>query len=334
MTATLLHYRAWHGDFRRPWRAVWPIARMSLSMLLRRRLFWLLYGCGLLLFLMFFFGSYLFSWAEAQLGNAAPRPAGGFGPDPRDILRVVRQAMRVLSGGRETFQYFFNYQAAIVIVTLSLAGSVLVGNDFTYRSLVFYLAKPIQRWHYLLGKCLAVAAVVTMMTTVPALVLFGQHAMDDWDYLVDANYFARAGAFSLTGDTLADDPGPGGPRLLLGILGYGAILAAFLSLLLVATATWMRRTMPLIMVWMSLFFFLRALANILVDGTHYDVRWRLLDLWNDLALLGQACLGFAHEQIKPNPQPQFWEAAVTLLGVATVCLIYLNQRTRGVEIVR
>ena len=38
--------------------------------------------------------------------------------------------------------------------------TALVGNDFTHRSLVFYLAKPIRRWHYLLGKCLAVAAVV------------------------------------------------------------------------------------------------------------------------------------------------------------------------------
>ena len=52
------------------------------------------------------------------------------------------------------------FQGAVVTVTLSLVGSVLVGNDFVFKSLVFYLAKPISRWHYILGKCLAVFLVV------------------------------------------------------------------------------------------------------------------------------------------------------------------------------
>ena len=32
--------------------------------------------------------------------------------------------------------------------------------------------------------------------------------------------------------------------------------------------------------------------------------------------------------------PAFWAAGLMLAGVCTVCLIYLNLRTRGVEIVR
>jgi hypothetical protein len=334
MSAALLHYRAWQGEFRRPLTAVWPIARVALLMLLRRRLFWVLYGCGLLLFLMFFFGTYLFAWAEVQLSAAVNQPPR-FGPDPRQVLRFVRQAMRVLNGGRDTFSYFYSYQGVMVIVTLSLAGAVLVGNDFNQRSLVFYLAKPIRRWHYLLGKCLAVAAVVTMMTTVPALVLYGQHVMDDWDYLLNPHYFERHEDVLNPVSFFEEPPsGPAGLPLLLGVLGYGTLLSVVLSILLVATASWMRRTMPLIMVWVSLFFFLRILANILVEGLKYDVHWRLLDLWNNLTLLGQACLGFAHEQIGPKPQPSFAHAAFVLVGVCSVCLIYLNRRTRGVEVVR
>ena len=88
--------------------------------------------------------------------------------------------------------------------------------------------------------------------------------------------------------------------------------------------------MPLIMVWMSLFFFLRLLANILVDGLKLSVHFRLLDLWNNLTLLGQAQLGFANDAER---QPPDWAAALVLLGVSIVCLIYLNHRTRGVEIV-
>jgi ABC-2 type transport system permease protein len=155
-------------------------------------------------------------------------------------------------------------------------------------------------------------------------VLYGQHAFDDWDYLLNIDYF-------IDNDT---GKGPAGITLLLGILGYGILLSVFLSILLVATASWMRRTMPLIMVWMSLFFFMRILANILVDGLKYDARWRLIDLWSNLTLLGQACLGFSHENISPQQtHPEFWQAALVLIGVTIACLIYLNHRTRGVEIV-
>jgi ABC-type transport system involved in multi-copper enzyme maturation permease subunit len=200
----------------------------------------------------------------------------------------------------------------------------VIGNDFTNKSLVFYLAKPIGRWQYLLGKCLAVAVVVQLMTTLPALVLYGQHAFDDWNYFWNVDYF-------IDND---NGKGPAGIVLLLAILGYGMLLSVFLSILLVATASWMRRTMPLILVWMSLFFFLRILANILVDGLKYSASWRLLDLWNNLTLLGQGCLGYPWEDINPKPHPEFWEAGLVLLGVTAICLIYLNFRTRSVEIVR
>ena len=51
-------------------------------------------------------------------------------------------------------------------------------------------------------------------------------------------------------------------------------------------------------------------------------------------MLGQACLGYAYDDISPKPQPAFWEAGAMLVGVCVVCLIYLNHRIRAVEIVR
>ena len=35
-----------------------------------------------------------------------------------------------------------------------------------------------------------------------------------------------------------------------------------------------------------------------------------------------------------EPQPAVWEAATVLVGVCVACLMYLNRRTRAVEIVR
>jgi ABC-2 type transport system permease protein len=200
---------------------------------------------------------------------------------------------------------------------------VLVGNDFAHRSLGFFLSKPIKRWHYLAGKCLAVGVVVNLLTTLPALVLFTQHGLDDWEYFTNPSFFVQSG----TGK------GPASWPLLLGILGYGLVLTVFLSLMLVAAASWLRRTMPLIMVWTSLFMFMRLLATLLVDLKYGD-SWRLIDLWNNLCVVGSWCLGFESYTMGPPGQPSFLEASFVLLGVCSLCLIYLNLRTRAVEIVR
>lgn len=323
MAGSILHYRAWQGQFHSPMWSVWPIARVALAALLRRKLFWLVYAAGLLLFLMFFFGTYLLDWAETQVPSQ-PIRIGKLNADPERIMRSLRQGLRVLNGSQETFLYFFVYQGTMVMIVLALAGSVLVGSDFTNRSLPFFLAKPIGRWHYLLGKFLAVGIVVNLLTTLPALILFAQHGLEDLDYFVQTDFFTVNNR----------GQGPASWPLLLGILGYGLLLSVFLSVLLVATATWMRRTMPLIMVWTSLFAFSRLLGQILVDGLRYDANWRLIDLWNDLSIVGSWCLGFERFTLGRGEQPSVLAAGLVLLGVTSACLMYLNRRTRAVEIVR
>src|SRR4051794_32226450 len=120
MSAQLLHYRSWHGTLGSPARGIWPIARVGLAALLRRRLFWVLYAAALLLFLMFFFGSFLLDWAETML-PATPIKIGKLQTEPERIVPVIRQGLRVLSGSQETFMYFFIYQGSMVMVALTLA---------------------------------------------------------------------------------------------------------------------------------------------------------------------------------------------------------------------
>lgn len=165
--------------------------------------------------------------------------------------------------------------------------------------------------------------VVNLITTIPALGLFSQQASNDANYLLDPDFFRNQSA-----------QGPAGLPLLLGILAYGALLAVVLGILLLTCAAWFGRTMPIVLVWTSLFLFLRPLAHALVDGLKYDARWRLLDLWNSLSLLGQALLGFEHHEISPSPQPEFWEAVLVLGGVCCACLMLLYRRMKSFEVVR
>jgi ABC-type transport system involved in multi-copper enzyme maturation permease subunit len=306
----LLHYRPWRGTFHGPWSSVWPVARVALEMIFRRRLFWALYAMSLMVFLLFFFGQYLLVWAKTQLGESDVRVGGLGRTNPRALVELLSTLLK-LDGSGETYRNLFVYQGYMVMIVLALAGSVLIGNDLRFGSLPFYLSKPLSRWHYLLGKGLAVAVFINLMTTVPALALFVQYGLlESWDY------FYTAGG------------------LFVGILGYGLVLTVSLTLILLATAMWLRRTVPLIMVWTTLFFFCRLLALTLVDGFRFDPRWRLIDLWNDTLLVGTACLGLDPLRIRPYPQPASDEAALVLVGVSLLCLIYLVQRIRAVEIVR
>jgi ABC-type transport system involved in multi-copper enzyme maturation permease subunit len=305
-----LHYRPWRGTFRRPAAAVWPVARVALGMILRRRLFWVVYGLGLMIFSMFFFGQYLFAWAQGQAGEGEVE-IGGFGrTNPANLLRIIQFFLKV-DGSGENYRTFLNWQIFNVMIVLALAGSVVVGNDLRFGSLPFYLSKPLSRWHYLLGKGLAVAVFINLMTTLPALVLYVQYGLlYSWDYFVQRGY------------------------VFFGILGYGLVLTVTLTLLLLATATWLRQTVPLIMAWTTLFFFFQYLAQLLVDGLRLSPRWRLIDLWNDAGLIGALLLHVDLQALRPDSQPAWQEAALVLGGVSAASLAYLVLRIRGVEVVR
>ena len=307
-TDTLLRYRPWRGEPRGPLWAALAMARASLKLMFRRRLYWGLFALGLMVFFFFFYGQYLVVWIGTVTAGDSVKVAG--------IPVAVKDFQKffdflALNGTAHTFGNFFWFQGYVLIIVLALAGSVLVGNDFTHGSLPFYLSKPIGRRHYVLGKCLGIGAFVNIMTTLPALLLWLQAGLlFDWKEYYTSHL-----------------------DLLAGILGYGLVLTVTLSLMSVATAVWLRQTVPLAMVWMGLFVLLRLISRFLVEGLLFDETWRLLDLWNDLYLCGMSCLGADHATIKPLRQPEYWQAWAAVGGVCAACLLYLRKRVQAVEIV-
>lgn len=308
----LLGYRPWQGALHGAWMTPWPISRVALGMVFRRKLFWLLYALGLFHFLVYFGGIYLFYQIDIpSLAGSNPQVIRFW----TDTVRAIQEQL-YMAGTKETYRNFIWLQGYVVMAVLALAGAILIGNDYQYGSLPFYLSKPLNRWHYLAGKFLAVALFVNMLTTLPALILFAECSlMEGWSYIEN-----RA-------------------ELLIGILGYGAVLSICLGLLVLAVASWVRKTVPLIMVWLGILFFGRAVADSLVDGLGLDARWRLVDMWNNMYLLGSWCLDVAPQlesgrRFITRPQPEAWEAAVVVAAVCGLCLLYLDRRIRAVEIVR
>jgi ABC-type transport system involved in multi-copper enzyme maturation permease subunit len=309
----LLRYRSLGGPRLGPWHGVIAIARSSLQLLARRKLFWALYVISLLIFLFYFFGQYLMVFLEQRVSESLVRTGGVVGRNvrPELLTKMLREALH-MDGSADTFGDFMWTDGYIAMVILAFAASVIVGNDFQHHSLPFYLSKPIGRRHYLFGKALAVAVVVNAMTTLPAIALFIEYGfIDSWDYYVDQI------------------------RLLVGILAYGAALTVTLSLLLLVTATWLRRTVPLVMVWTAGFVLARVVQHWLVDFLAMPPEWRLIDVWNDMYLFGQWVFGTDHRLLRPltQAQPAYWKATAVMVAVCVACVIYLRRRVRAVEVV-
>jgi ABC-2 type transport system permease protein len=112
------------------------------------------------------------------------------------------------------------------------------------------------------------------------------------------------------------------------------LLTVCLSVMLLAAAIWLRRTVPLIMAWSTPFFLFRLLSVALVDQLHYSPRWRLIDLWNDAYIVGNWMLRVDPLLVRPAPQPPWYEGGLVLGGVSLVCLIYAILRIRAVEVVK
>jgi len=307
-TDHLLRYRPWKGELNPPVYASWAMARSSLRLLFRRKIFWALYAFALMIFFFFFYGQYLVVWIQMQTASQTVN----FGAMPVKMSELTKFLDKLnLNGSPHTFGNFIWFEGYVAMIVLALAGAVLVGNDFQYGSLPFYLSKPIGRRHYVLGKMLGIGAFINLLTTIPALLLFIQAGLlYDWQsYYID-NYL-----------------------LLLGILGYGLLLTVVLSLLLVATAVWVRRTVPLIMIWSGLFVLCHRVANFLVEVQNLSPLWRLIDLWNNLYLVGLWLMRADPEAVKLGPQPEPWQAALVLAGVCIGSMLYLRKRIQAIEIV-
>jgi ABC-type transport system involved in multi-copper enzyme maturation permease subunit len=292
MTTLDIAHRGWSQRLTPSVVAVWPIARSALLLVLRRKLFWLLLALTSLNFLFIFATIYL----KAQIGAENP-----------GIKRFVDQVLRSVTGTGETYRDFMFAQGTVTMLLLAFAGATVVGDDLRQGGLTFYLSRRLTRAHYVAGKLLAIGLLVSLTTTLPALVLYFEYGL-----LTDSTtYFTENWS------------------ILRGILGYGLALALTLGLLLFALTCWLQRTVPLVTAWACIFVLVPAVATLLRDVYH-EPHWQLLMLWRDLRLIGTWCFGGIDserelELIKP--------ALAVVVGVWIASAAVIARQLRAVKVV-
>src|SRR5487761_1178448 len=294
MPIDIARYHGWQGKPGAPWRGVLAMVRVGLLQVFRRKSYWFVLVLGLFQFLAF----WAVIWAVTQL---------------KDIPSEAREGMLEAFGfsaaprpGRENgYVMFIERQSVIVMILLTFTGSLLVGSDFRHNSLAFYLSRSIDRRHYLLGKLLTVGVLVSLLTTLPALLLFVEYGM-----------FTSSFDYWLTQW-----------RIPLSVLCYGSVLSVVLSILLVTVSSYLHRMAPIAITWASLFVLPRVMRGLMKEKSIY---WGLIDPWRDMHFVGR----LAFDQFRNDNERRFAHCAAALLSaVCAICLVALIRRVRAVEIV-
>src|SRR5450631_3969157 len=101
-------------------------------------------------------------------------------------LLGVQNANRLISINTTFFLNFLGWQSMLALFLASFTGPGQVSPDLANNALSLYLARPFSRVEYVLGKMTILLALMSLMTWVPGLLLFGlQGYMEGWQWMKD-----------------------------------------------------------------------------------------------------------------------------------------------------
>ncbi len=275
----------------------WPVARVGLKLVMKRKIFKVFFGLGLMNFL--FFSSMIYFLADLRKRGL-----------PQGAIEFAERF--AFTGKGEAYHTFIFAQNIVVMLLLAISGTVLVSNDFRFRSLTFYLSKPLGRGQYFLGKLAAISMLVGMLTLLPCLALFLEYGLfsESFDYFIES----------------AD--------IFFAILAYGLLVSVSMSVLLLGVAALLRRTISIVMVWGLIFVFLPRVTFLLrtVSDSDDSRYWGMFDFWTLLSQISKNFFG-----IVPAPGSSAGllplEAFGALVAWLSIALWAFWCKTRAVEVV-
>jgi len=93
------------------------------------------------------------------------------------------------------FVVFMNAQSSFAIILAALAGPSLIAPDLAHGALPLYFSRPLSRSEYVLARMIVLVGLLSVVTWVPGLLLFGmQTGMAGWSWFA-ANWTLGAAIF-------------------------------------------------------------------------------------------------------------------------------------------
>lgn len=222
-----------------------------------------------------------------------------------DLLQGLdREFLEFIRVDGRFFSIFMYVQAGFAVALAALAGPGLLAPDLANNALPLYFSRPLTRWGYGIARLTVLVGMLSIVTWVPGLLLFGfQVALAGGGWFL-ANWTLGAGM--VAGFLLC--------LLLLGLVAMAA--SAYVRWKVVAGAVSLA------------FFFILAGVSEMINGVFrvtwghlLDPAWAMNRVW--CALLG----------VKPPDGPGAWASAAALAAMIALLVAVVERKLRPVEIV-
>ena len=203
------------------------------------------------------------------------------------------------------FRNFLNAQVGFAFLLTAFAGPGLISPDLANNSLVLYFCRPFSRAEYVLGKFTVLAVLLSLITWIPGLLLFGMEgSLSGFGWMWDNLYIAGA------------------------IFLSSVLLIAVLSLLALALSAWVKWK-PVAGASVLGVMFLGAGFGAAINVV---MRTGMGDLVNILVLLRTV-----RDALFRLPRPgnvSAGLAGLVLVAISAACLYLLSRKLRAYEVVR
>jgi len=203
------------------------------------------------------------------------------------------------------FLTFLTVQSSFAYILTAWIGPGLVAPDLSNNGLPLYFCRPLSRTEYVLGKFSVLFLLLSALTWIPGLLLFGiQASLAGWEWL-SKNWWIASSIF------------------------LGSVLwVSILSLIALAMSAWVKWRIAASALILGVFWLgagLGAAVNSVLHihaGTLIDAASLIGIVWSDLFGVTRSS-GISIE-----------EAWFALLGFCVICVTLLNRKIRAFEVIR
>jgi ABC-2 type transport system permease protein len=233
-------------------------------------------------------------------------------------LLGLQNANRLISINVTFFMSLLGWQSMLALFLASFTGPGQVSPDLANNALSLYLARPFSRVEYVLGKMTILMVLMSLMTWVPGLLLFGlQGYLEGWQWMKD------------------------NARIASGIFFGAWVWILLLALLALALSAWVKWKPAAGALMFGVFFVaggFGATINAVLRtkwGHLFNISELIGSIWVQL-FEGQNHItnGAVFFRVIEGEELALWCCWASLAVLALICLYMLARKIRGAEVVR
>ncbi len=282
------NYKAYTGPLTPEWTRLFAIPRQAWKGLFKQRFLTIFY-------VVCFF--YPLGCAVAIYLNHNLSSLASFIPIPMKTLFDV---------DGKFFLRYTNFQGVLAFILTALVGPGLVSPDLTNGALPLYFCRPFSRTEYVIGKLLVLAGLLSYITWIPGVMLYGlQGSLEGWDWFV-ANAWLAWSTFVVS---------------MIWIL--------LLSMLALALSAWVRWKI-VAGALMLVVFFMGAGISATINNVMNTESGGYLDLGSNLERVATAM--FAIDL--PTEGLTLVDSLSALGAAIAICVLLLMRKVKAYEVVR